>query len=115
MIDFRLEDTTRGPALKLCGDLTIESSERLKRILVESIEGRDRLSLDLAGVTAVDASGFQLLWAALSTAGYSNQGFDLLESLPEELKQAAMDAGYAQQDGTVCRIQAGNVPRREGG
>ena len=115
MIDFRLEDTTRGPALKLCGDLTIENSERLKRILVESIEGRDRLSLDLAEVTEVDAAGLQLLWAALKTAGYSSQGLGLFESLPEELKQATMDAGYALQDGTVCRIQAGNVPGGEEG
>jgi anti-anti-sigma regulatory factor len=115
MIDFRLEDTTRGRLLKLCGDLTIENGERLKRILVESSEGGDRLSLDLAGVTAVDAAGFQLLWAALRTAGCSNQGLDLFESLPEKLKQAAMDAGYAQRDGTVCRIQAGNVPRRQKG
>ena len=115
MIDYRLEDTARGTALKLCGDLTIENSERLKRILVESIEGGDHLSLDLAGVTAVDAAGFQLLWAALRIAGSSNQGFGLFESLSQELKQAAMDAGYARQDGTVCRIQAGNVLGREEG
>lgn len=109
MIDFMLEDTARGPALKLCGNLTIENSKRLKTILVESLEGRERLSLDLAGVTAVDAAGFQLLWAALKTPGYSNQDINPFESLPEELKQTMMDAGYAQQDGTVCRIQAGNV------
>jgi ABC-type transporter Mla MlaB component len=102
MIDFRLEDTAGGPALKLCGDLTIENGETLKRVLVESLEGRDRLSLDLAGVTAVDAAGFQLLLAALRTAGCSNQGLDLFESFPEKLKQAAMDAGYAQRDETVC-------------
>ena len=107
MIDFRLEDTARGTTLKLGGNLTIENSGRLKEILVESIEGRDRLSLDLAEVTAVDAVGFQLLWAALRTAGYSSQGPGLFESLPEELKQAMMDAGYALQDGAVCRIQAG--------
>lgn len=107
MIDFRKEDTARGTALKLWGDLTIENGERLKKILVESIEGSDCLSLDLAGVTAVDAAGFQLLWAAFRTAGSANRSLDPFESLPEELKQAAMDAGYALQDGTVCRIQAG--------
>ncbi len=115
MIDFRLEDTARGTTLKLGGDLTIENSGRLKDILVESFEGRDRLSLDLAEVTAVDAAGFQLLWAASRIAGSSNQGLGLFEGLPEELKQAMTDAGYARQDGTVCRIRSGNVRGREEG
>jgi anti-anti-sigma regulatory factor len=115
MIDVRLEDTTRGQVLKLCGDLTIEHSERLKRALVGSIEGRDHFCLDLAGVTAVDAAGFQLLWAALRTAGYSSRGRGFFEGLPEELRQAAMDAGYALQEETVCRIEAANPLGREGG
>ena len=115
MIDFRLEDTARGPALKLCGDLTIENSGRLKTILVGSLEGRECLALDLAGATAVDAAGFQLLWAALKTVGYSNRDINPFESLPEELKQAMMDAGYAPQHGTVCRIQAGSLLAGEEG
>ncbi|MGD0229394.1 MAG: STAS domain-containing protein [Syntrophorhabdales bacterium] len=101
MIDFRLEDTTQGPTLKLCGELTIESGERLKAILLESIEGSRCLFLDLAEVTAVDAAGFQLLFSALGTEGYRMQGGDLAGSLPEGMRRAAVDAGYAKRGGTV--------------
>ena len=74
MIDFRLEDTAGGSRLKLSGDLTIENGERLKTILLESIEGRDCLSLDLSEATAVDAAGFQLLCSAFRLTACAEQG-----------------------------------------
>jgi anti-anti-sigma regulatory factor len=107
MIDFRLEDTTGGPRLKLCGDLTIENGERLKTILIESIKGRERLFLDLSEATAVDVAGFQILYSAFRTGAYSEQGPTLFESLPGGLKQAAIDGGYAQRDGAACRVREG--------
>ena len=106
MIDFRLEHTAQGSRLELCGDLTIENGERLKTILIESVEGRDRLSVDLSGATALDAAGFQLLCSALRTGACSEQGPSLFESLPDALRQAAIDGGYAQPTGTVWQNQA---------
>jgi ABC-type transporter Mla MlaB component len=99
MIDFRLEKTGQDPMLALSGELTVESCEALKKVLLDSLEEGGRLSLDLGGITAVDAAGYQLLCSALRTEGCSAQEDTLVESLPEGLRQAAIDAGYVQRNG----------------
>jgi anti-anti-sigma regulatory factor len=110
MSNFRYERD--GRVLKLSGELTIQNAESLKMTLLQALGRAGGLRLDLSAVTAVDAAGSQLLWSAFRTEGNSGQGV-ALESLPVELKQALLDAGYALREESVCRIQTDNSLERE--
>ncbi len=99
MIDFKLEDAGDGAVLKLFGELTIENAESFKAILIQSMKGRNCLSLDLTSVTAADVAGLQLLCSAHKTASSLRQGFTVLGHMPSLLEEAATRAGYIRHEG----------------
>jgi len=81
-----------GKALvHLEGSLDIAVAEDLKRILLEALDSAPRIEVDLSGVTYLDVTTLQLLWAARKEATarcteliFDPQPSDAVRSILEE-------------------------------
>jgi anti-anti-sigma factor len=98
MIDFKLDDRDGEATLKVSGELTIENAEALRRMLIQSMEGRSRLLLDLMSIESVDIAGLQLLCSAHRTAFHQQQELVFLSGIPEVLKQTVANVGYLHRE-----------------
>ena len=93
------EGVPENGAVKFECDLIIENVASLKVLLAASIKERDDLTIDLAGVAAVDVAGLQLLCSTHRTAHSMNKRFSLAGERPRVFRQAVKDSGYARNEG----------------
>ena len=88
-----------GYVLTLKGELTVPHAEALKAMLSESLQGANRVRIELAEVSAVDLSCLQLLCSAHRTAASLGKTLTLGGEIPPMLRQAMKDAGFTRQKG----------------
>jgi anti-sigma B factor antagonist len=83
-----IEQTAEGSMLRLNGDVSISAARELKGALVETLASGRELTIDLAGLTALDITALQLLWAAQHAAAKAGSQVTLVGPVVEEVKQA---------------------------
>ena len=99
MINVICIDSPDSTIFAFHGELTVENGHALKAFLMEPAP-RDRVSLDFAAVTAVDAAGLQLLCAAHRQWRRMGKHVAALETnVPPVLRKATNDAGYVRNEG----------------
>ena len=90
-----------GGTLTISGDLMIERSADLQKILIEALDKGDHLELDLKEVTRVDVSCLQLLCAA--NRSFHDIRRDLIlksDKVTDRFRKILCNTGYA---GECCR------------
>jgi len=85
--------------LKLDGKLTIERTQELKNILLDALNEKDDVIIDLKSAMEVDASFLQLLCAAHKSALRMHKRLILDSGKSSALKTAVHQAGYIR---TLC-------------
>lgn len=86
--EFKIRATQN--AVALAGPLTIQTVTAALESIRMQLDGRSELGLDLAGVTACDTAGVQLLLAARRAATVAGKRFSVCATAP-----AVIAAGHA--------------------
>jgi anti-anti-sigma factor len=89
-----LEESGSLNVLRLEGGIDIASAAELKELLVKALEPGKELRVALGGVTDLDVTAVQLLWAARQKACAAGVGFTFTDSLPEALLGTLNQAGF---------------------
>ncbi|MEW5800960.1 MAG: STAS domain-containing protein [bacterium] len=111
--------TQESSCLSLEGEVTINEAARLKETLLGLLSTQEPVTINLEGITRIDTSGLQLLYAAHQTAIHQGKNFSLVNpSL--SFMQAAKLAGlfFQSPEGYLegCLWQgAPSDPRSPGG
>lgn len=74
--------------MRLNGDVAIGAARELKGALIEALAFCRELKIDLTGVTALDMTTLQLLWAAQDAAAKAGIRVILTGPVPEGVEQA---------------------------
>jgi anti-anti-sigma regulatory factor len=80
-------------ALCLDGQIDIASAAELKKALLDALSAGKKLSISLEGVTDLDVTAVQLLWAARREAQSKRIGFVFDRREPREVALALADVG----------------------
>ena len=88
-----LEQNETACLLRLEGEVGIFSATELAKLLKEALATEKEIRVDLQGVTDLDVTALQLLWAAGRTASQMGKRFGLVGRIPEPALLAASDSG----------------------
>jgi anti-anti-sigma factor len=86
--------------VRLEGAIDIAGAAEMKTVLLEALNRRRPVKVALDGVTGLDITAVQLLWAAQHEAERAGVGFDFAGPIPETVFAALNGAGL----GDVLRI-----------
>ena len=84
--------TTKEKQIVLDRDLSVMNGLYHKQMLLDSLEGSDRLAINMENVSDCDSSGVQLLLALRKTALLNNQNVRL-QSVPRVVFDAVSNYG----------------------
>jgi anti-anti-sigma regulatory factor len=76
------------------GEINIASAGKLKAVLLRALASGTGLRLDLERTTELDVTALQLLWAAEIEARKTRKVFTLAGIVPQDVSQAAGEAGF---------------------
>ena len=80
--------------LRFRGDVSISSAAELKNLLRAALARGKDVQVDLSGVTEVDVTALQLLWAAEREAEAAGVGFSFAGQCPQDVALALAAAGF---------------------
>jgi len=106
MKEHIIEDDKDKRILKLSGELVIQHAEKLKSLLLESLENKSSIEIDLSLVTEVDVSSMQLLCSAHKTSIFRNKSFKFVGNPSDAFKQNVLSAGFFRTKG--CSLDKDN-------
>jgi anti-anti-sigma regulatory factor len=86
----------------LSGSLTIDRAVELRSTLLEALDSRDEVLLDLGGAGEIDLSFLQILCSAHKTSLIRHKRFALEGKRPEVLERIVKEAGFRRQAG--CKL-----------
>lgn len=98
-------ERTPGPeaqgrqTLKVTGRVTIAQAFEFREELLVALSAADELQLDLAGLTAIDLAGLQVLCAAHQGAEATGKLFQIMDGGNEVFRNVAADAGFLRHVG----------------
>lgn len=96
MVPITLDQRPDVSVVALDGDVDIQAASELKGILLAALLCRREVQVELAGLTTLDITILQLLWAAQQAADKSGTQVILTGAVPERVKQA-MDLASLQK------------------
>ncbi len=79
--------------IELDGELNISSATGLKEKLARALESGEGIRVSLAGVSGLDITAMQLLWAARRQAELAGIPFTFAHPVPDQLAAGLRDAG----------------------
>ena len=88
-----IEQSATGSTMRLDGDVGISAALELWGALNKAVASGLELKVDLAGVTALDITTLQLLWAARQAAANADTKLHLAGPMPEAMERAIDLAG----------------------
>ncbi len=106
-MNLNIDNTRKTGVLAITGELTIQYSTELKTWLSDALNQLEKCRLDLKGVTAIDLSCIQLIYAACDRASNMNKQLCLPGEYPEIFKEAIAVSGSSRRDwlGPVSRLE----------
>ncbi len=90
-----------GIVIELDGNLDIQTARELKEKLLGAHQAEGDVTLDFGRVTGADVSGLQLLCSLHRTLTVENRQLAPRGTMPEGLKKAVQESGYARERGCV--------------
>ena len=96
MIFKHLDKSKQSGTLLLEGDLNIQRARELQKALKNALEQVTHLMLDFKGVTSLDITAIQLLYATHLSAGEMNKKLGLSGKCTPEILAYFADSGFAQ-------------------
>ena len=94
-----MENASDAGILMLEGAFTIERANELKQLLVNALKDKNRVALNLEGITEVDLSCLQLLCSAHRTSMELKKRLTVEGRQPEVFQRAVKDAGFTRPVG----------------
>jgi len=109
MLNIHKEAAENGTILlKLEGDATIESAERLHQALLEGLKEAEQLLLDCEQTSSFDLYALQLLGSAWRTSAAWNKTLQFRGDLPVAFEEAKQTLGFSRQHAcSVCPASLG--------
>jgi anti-anti-sigma regulatory factor len=92
-MSIELQQSEDRSVVRLAEPITVGCASELHKLLVETVSSNRSVAIDLEGVTELDVSAIQLLYAAGQAAERAGISFSLQGILPEVVKSAFLDAG----------------------
>jgi anti-anti-sigma factor len=92
-VSITLEKSEKQSTIRLKGAMDIAASAKLKTLLTQALSAARPVRVLLAGVSEMDCTGYQLLWAAGRDAGEAGVSFVLEGELPAALAAQLAAAG----------------------
>ena len=80
--------------INLQANVDISDAADLKQALLDALLSHKKLCLDLTGVTDMDITAVQLLWAAARESRREGISFTVMGAVPEEITSTIRDAGF---------------------
>jgi anti-anti-sigma factor len=108
-VGIALEQGEELSVVRLEGAIDIAAAAELKQRLLEAFASGHEVRVELAGVTDLDVTAVQLLWAARRQAEVAGAGFAFAGKLPEPVTGALVHAGLDQFLTDVNGSQASEV------
>ena len=87
---LQLEDRS---VVRLAEPITLSCAGELHKLLVEAVGAKRSLALDLEGVSELDTSGVQLLYAAWQAAERAGIPFSCEGRIPAVVRNAFLETG----------------------
>jgi anti-anti-sigma factor len=97
-----LEKSDSESRIVLEGAIDIGCAAELKTVLLEALQASIPVSISIEGVTYVDVTAIQLLWAARSHADRIGAKFHLPDELPEVVAAALAEIGLSSLQAPVA-------------
>jgi anti-anti-sigma factor len=91
-----VEDRENLSLVRLEGAIDIASAAELKSVLVSVLASKKEIRLTLEGITELDITALQLLYAAERDASKAGFPFLLTGSVSNEISAAVTDAGLVK-------------------
>ena len=88
-----IEQSAENSTVLLSGDVGIGAARELRGALIEALTSGRGLRIDLSGVTSLDVTTLQLLWAAERAAAKDGTKLLLNRPIPKGVEQAMNLAG----------------------
>jgi anti-anti-sigma regulatory factor len=98
-MDVEMTRSAETNVLKLKGSWTIERANELKCVLLEILNGCERIVIEPEGLTELDLSTVQLFCSAHRTSLRLGKRFVIHEQKSEAFKRLARDAGLLRSLG----------------
>ena len=95
-MDYQIGQDGNIGVLTLEGELTVESAEELKAILIRLLDTADEMLISLEKVAEADLSCLQLFCSAHRTSESRNKRLKLAENRSEAFERAIRDGGYSR-------------------
>jgi anti-anti-sigma regulatory factor len=92
---------SEGNLVELSGTLDIQRSLELKETLLRAHRSEGDVTIDFGKVASADVSALQLLCSLHRTLTVESRQLSLSGAMPEGLKQAVRETGYARERGCV--------------
>ncbi|HWE84075.1 MAG TPA: STAS domain-containing protein [Terracidiphilus sp.] len=89
--------------IQLDGAIDISCASDLKTSLLQALETKQEVCVSLEGVTELDVTAVQLLWAAGRDAKQRGLGFSITEP-PEPICQSVQEMGLELPAITPCQV-----------
>jgi anti-anti-sigma factor len=82
--------------IRLEGDIDITRAAELKKVLLQALDSKKELRLELTGTPELDVTALQLLWAVEREARRLGVGILLAGRVPDAVLAALEDAGFPE-------------------
>jgi anti-anti-sigma factor len=92
-LPITLDDLEFGCVVRLGGVIDIGLASELKETLIQALDSGREIQIELGGVTEVDVTALQLLWAADQAAHQSGARLGVCEPIPENVLESLQLAG----------------------
>jgi len=94
-----LEEGSTTFTLRLDGEMEIGDALDLKRLLLVALGSRKEMRIELIGVTELDITSMQLLWAAVTEASTIGSSISFEDPIPEYAASSLSQAGLCSLRG----------------
>jgi anti-anti-sigma factor len=92
-LSIRVEQKDGGRVVHAGGELSLAVAAEMRDVLLAAAESGEPVALNLAGITAIDLCGLQLLCSAQRTFETRGGSF-VLQEISDAVRSTASDAGY---------------------
>ncbi|GAB6178264.1 hypothetical protein JCM16814_31550 [Desulfobaculum senezii] len=99
MAEVSIQTTQGRPILTMTGEWTFDVLAEHREAVCGALDGAQQLTVDLSGVTRVDAAFFQFLHALGREAEGRGAVVELAPEVPEAVRNLARVCGFAGPDG----------------
>jgi anti-anti-sigma factor len=115
-LPVKFDASEMPPVVRLEGEIDVRCAEELKAALVDLVASGTKVYLDFGGVSEIDVTAIQLLWAAEREARQKGIALRTTAPLPESVRAILREAGFPQLlEAPPTVHQAGSCSAEVGG